>query len=88
MKFYYRVRIGNDYPKVTSLAEAKKLVQGQKEWVIAKFQIEKNECIAMTDPNWVKDIKRGRFKNRDIFGKVTLAFIDLTKAFMKSRIAK
>lgn len=88
MKFYYRVTVGNDYPKVTSLAKAKKLVQGQKEWCIAKFKIEANECIAITNPDWIKDVKIGRFEERDRFGKVTLAFVDLTKAFLKSRIAK
>ena len=90
MKFYYRVTIGNAYPKVTSLAKAKKLVQGQQEWAIAKFQIVAplNECIAVTDPDWIKKVKSGLFEERDRFGKTTLAFVDLTKAFLKSRIAK
>ena len=89
MKFYYRVTVGDAYPKVTSLAKAKKLVQGQQEWwAIARFEVATNSCIAITDPEWIKKVKDRLFEERVKFGESTLAFVDFTKAFLKCSVAK
>jgi hypothetical protein len=88
MKFYYRVTVGNAYLKVTSMAKAKKLVQGQQEWAIARFEVATNSCIAITDPEWIKKVKDRLFEERVKFGKHTLTFVDFTKAFLKCSVAK
>ena len=88
MKFYYRVTVGDAYPKVTSLAKAKKLVQGQQQWTIAKFELATHSCIAITDPKWIEGVKNRRYEERVKFGEFTLAFVDFTKAFLKCSVAK
>jgi hypothetical protein len=86
MKFYYRVTIGNSYLKVTSLPKAKKLVQGQKEWQIAKFETVKRDCIAIIGPEWVKIAKD--LAGINVHGETTKTFLKFTIAFKKSPIAK
>lgn len=82
MKFYYTVTTGEGcgevYVRASSLAKAKKLVQGHECWRIGKFD-SKNHCVAATSPQWIQLVKSYNYgTDCEIF----------TKQFLKSRIAK
>lgn len=83
MKFYYRVTVGNDYQKVTSLAKAKKLVKGQEQWSIGKFKANTTNCVGVVSPDWIEKVKG----QEGVYYKPTSCG-QFTMAFMKSRIAK
>ena len=80
---YYKVSIDGISTKVSSLAQAKKLVRKQEQWNIGKFEVKTGTCVGATDPKWIKNIKGedGIYYKSTSCGKFTIAFI-------KSRIAK
>jgi hypothetical protein len=84
---YYKVSIGTTDTEVSSLAKAKKLIQGQSDWKISKFTRAKDtnilKCHGVTWKAYMDLLKKQKWR--------TLCKLDcdrLTIALHKSRIAK
>lgn len=88
LRKYYKVRMsdGTEH-NVSSLAKAKKLIQGQSDWRIAKFSIRDTigsiQCHGVTWKEYMDIMKKYKWRS--------LGEMDcdrLTLAIHKSRIAK